>query len=182
MVENSHSDGQIIVRLTTDTGLYIDVKITEEDVEQYPDHPPSDAALLVLADKLDAAGYIEEAKRFREGVSAEARINLLPSLIPEYIRIKLDSLFSRFSENGWYAQQHFEDCQGCGFRRAEQECEGKPIVFYHWQDTESMVESSDWSLYLAYRGDPHELIKMIVAEGIDYEWDGSDEKRIKIIL
>lgn len=108
---------------------------------------------------------------------------------------KLDEAFAELDRNGIVARQHFTCCQTCGHTEIGYEI-GKATVhrtvrgyvFFHAQDTESVIETD--KLYLAY-GTPndnaddavqiaHEVVATLRRYGLSVEWNGLIQKRICI--
>ncbi|MBY0358663.1 MAG: hypothetical protein K2W82_11725 [Candidatus Obscuribacterales bacterium] len=108
---------------------------------------------------------------------------------------KLDNAFSELDSLGIIARQNFSCCQNCGHAeiwdeiesaRNEQDVTG--YLFYHMEDTERACGKG--VLYLAYGaiedGDPAaltvawQIVEALRQSGLNVEWDGNLEKRIKV--
>jgi hypothetical protein len=109
---------------------------------------------------------------------------------------RLDRAFRALEKRGIVARQHFSCCQTCGSREIWGEMEdvehlGLPVrgyTFYHVQDTGEAVAGH--GLYLCYGsveededatvGD--EVVAALREHGLQVEWDGTSEKRIRVLL
>lgn len=114
---------------------------------------------------------------------------------PETDCDRLDAAFARLEAEGIVARQHFTCCQSDGHSeiwgeiRAAQKA--RPVigyVFYHEQDTESVMETG--KLYLAFGAvEKGEAATLAVAgraaavmqeAGFTVEWDGSVKQRLSL--
>ncbi|MEM9952075.1 MAG: hypothetical protein AAF846_10765 [Chloroflexota bacterium] len=108
---------------------------------------------------------------------------------------KLDEAFAELDRHGIVARQHFTCCQTCGHSEISDEIKAtqqyRPVrgyVFFHWQDTESAVQSE--YLYLAYGAVngkesasewvASEVVAALQRAGLEAEWNGSVRSRICI--
>lgn len=108
---------------------------------------------------------------------------------------KLDEAFAELDRHGIVARQHFTCCQTCGHSEINAEIKAtrvhRPVrgyVFFHWQDTESVVKNG--YLYLAYgavngkerdsQWIASDIITALQRAGLEAEWKGSVRSRICI--
>lgn len=90
---------------------------------------------------------------------------------------QITSAFKELRKLGYFARQNFTCCQTCGWASVPDE-KGERAVFYHQQDNHSLKE--DGECHLAWSGDGNEIVSVLNKHGVQTEWDGSDNKRIKI--
>lgn len=57
--------------------------------------------------------------------------------------------------------------------------DSEKVVFYHAQDNDEKKKNKPF--HLAWSGDGHEISKIFQENGVVTEWDGSDNKRIKVV-
>jgi len=88
---------------------------------------------------------------------------------------KLTIAFRALRKAGYFAKQNFWCCQSCAWYAVPEERADR-VVFYHQQDRESLSRSG--SVHLAWSGDGHEICRILNENGIETEWDGSENKRI----
>jgi len=106
---------------------------------------------------------------------------------------RLDQAFAELERRGVVARQNFTCCQTCGLaeigdeiEEVEKEREVEGYVFYHMQDTESVLEHGGFCLaYGAVDGSQdgtaevgHRAVEELVRAGLKVEWDGSVATRI----
>jgi hypothetical protein len=159
-------------------------EIAREAIELYSDdQPPS--VLAPIAERLTA-----------EAIAKHSKAQATWPAVTDCDR--LDKAFAKLNQRMIVARQNFSDCGTCGVAEIaeEMEKEQKPgqkvrgYTFYHMQDTERAVEGG--GLYLNYGSiDDEEKIALEVAneivdvlqgEGLETEWDGTWQKRIRVKL
>ena len=89
----------------------------------------------------------------------------------------LNKAFKALRKLGYFARQNFWCCQNCAWSALTDE-QAKKAVFYHYQDWTDLKHSR--SCCLACSGDGQEIIKVLNENGVHTEWDGSENKRIRI--
>jgi hypothetical protein len=100
-------------------------------------------------------------------------------------RRKLTSAFRELRGRGWTARASYKCCLGCATAAMSDELgvkDGEPWVLYHRQDAEGLRERGQ--LYLAHGSDvghARELVDLLVEKGLDVEWDGTMNHRVKVI-
>jgi len=87
--------------------------------------------------------------------------------------------FRELRKRGYTAKQNFKCCQSCAWA-ALSDKEAERVVFYHNQDADNLKRMG--SCYLSWSGDGKEIVEVLNLFGINTEWDGTNENRIKIIL
>lgn len=92
---------------------------------------------------------------------------------------KVDRAFLELRKIGYFAKQNFKCCQSCGWAEVPEDAD--KVVFYHAQDNEAWNDDGelDFPLYLAWSGDAKEIMSCF--EGVNMDWDGDNEKRIKVL-
>lgn len=90
------------------------------------------------------------------------------------VKETLNKGFTALRKAGYVARQNFMCCQGCAWAALEED--PPKVVFYHKQDTANLRRSSN--VYLAWRGDGDEIVRVLRSCNLDVEWDGSEETRI----
>lgn len=85
--------------------------------------------------------------------------------------------FKALRKSGYFARQNFACCQSCGL--AELPDGTANYVFYHSQDSDDLKESG--TCHLAWGGDGAEIVKILNANGVKTEWNGSPDVRIKML-
>jgi hypothetical protein len=104
---------------------------------------------------------------------------------------RLDRAFAALNSAGIVARQNFACCQNCGHdeimdevREAAETIDVRGYVFYHMQDTDSVLE--DGTLFLAFGGRDDqqavawEIVEALKREALDVEWNGEVSKRIVV--
>lgn len=89
---------------------------------------------------------------------------------------KLTIAFRALRKAGYFAKQNFWCCQSCAWHAVPEERADR-AVFYHQQDKEGLLRGAG-SVHLAWSGDGHEICRILNENGIETEWDGSENKRI----
>ena len=92
---------------------------------------------------------------------------------------KITEAFNELRKLGYFARQNFTCCQTCGWAAVPSE-KGNKAVFYHNQDNDSLKRSGE--CHLAWSGDGNEIVSVLNRHGIQTDWDGSNQKRIRIKL
>ncbi len=92
---------------------------------------------------------------------------------------KLTKAFKELRRKGYFARQNFLCCQSCGWAEMTDE-QAEKAVFYHQQDNDYLKETG--SCHLAWSGDGQLIVDILVKNGIEVDWDGSNNKRIGIKL
>lgn len=85
--------------------------------------------------------------------------------------------FRNLRKNGYFSRQNFWCCQTCGWADVPDGRENK-VVFYHNQDNQDRVNGNPF--YLSWSGDGHEIQRILKESGVETEWDGDDNTRIKV--
>lgn len=92
-------------------------------------------------------------------------------------KANLNNAFKALRKAGYFARQNFLCCQNCGWS-AVPDGQDEKVVFYHKQDADDLKESG--TCHLAWSGDGKEIVKILNDNGVKTEWEGSENKRIKI--
>lgn len=101
-------------------------------------------------------------------------------------KLNLNKAFRELRKLGYIAEQDLGSTQTSGWSYAEKKAKEKgygddyKAVFYHGQDADDLKETR--TCHLAWSGDGQEIVKVLEANDIYVEWDGSDNKRIKITI
>lgn len=90
----------------------------------------------------------------------------------------LNKAFRALRKAGYFAKQNFWCCQSCAWSDVPDSQE--KVVFYHRQDNDDLKENG--KCRLAWSGDGNEIVKILNENGVKTEWDGNNDKRIKIFL
>ncbi len=85
--------------------------------------------------------------------------------------------FKELRSIGYFARQNFTCCQSCGWAEVPED-KSERAVFYHNQDYRSYKDGGD--LYLAWAGDGDEICDILRGNGLEVEWEGSKDTRIRI--
>jgi hypothetical protein len=92
----------------------------------------------------------------------------------------VSKVFRALRQLGYYAKQDFACCLTCGWAEVP-EGEEK-VVFYHHQDSDAFKKGIlVRPLYLAWQGNANEIYNAITSNNLEYEHDGSENKRIAIL-
>lgn len=94
-------------------------------------------------------------------------------------KTKLTNAFRALRKLGYFARQNFLCCQSCAWA-AVPEDKAERAVFYHSQDNSNLQKYGE--TYLAWAGDGNEIVRILNENGVQTEWDGSTNQRIKFIL
>ncbi len=97
----------------------------------------------------------------------------------EIEKTRITEAFKDLRKLGYFARQNFECCQTCGWSRVPENKQNR-AVFYHNQDNNSL--RTEGKCHLAWEGDGNEIVGVLNKHGIRTEWDGTDNKRILMIL
>ena len=101
--------------------------------------------------------------------------------------------FKELRKLGWFARMRWKCCQGCGCEAVPDAVNNK-YVFYHKQDAEAFNKEGNignharWEknqrkdLYLTHGegGDGHEICAVLNKHGLKVDWDGNNDRRIKV--
>lgn len=179
-VLSSKDEIQAFIAQRVAEGFVSEEDIVEETLEFFEEDHGDDPALAPLVQKM----VIE---------LLEAHLQEQTKWIEETDCDKLDKAFDELEKQGIVSRQNFTCCQTCGhaeiweeIEQAKQDSEVSGYVFYHWQDTERVVEEG--LLYLAYGAieasdeDAKEVAQKVVdtlrGHGLKVDWNGSLDKRI----
>lgn len=93
---------------------------------------------------------------------------------------KVNEAFRMLRTRGYFAKQNFWCCQTCAWADVP---EGEEmVVFYHNQDNDAWEgKELKQDLHLAWSGNGEEIFRILELVGLNVEWDGSPDKRIKIL-
>ena len=91
----------------------------------------------------------------------------------------LSKAFEDLEKKGYFAKLNFWCCQSCAWA-AITDKEAEKAVFYHQQDAEDLRDTG--SCHLAWSGNGQEIVDVLTENGMDVEWSGSENSRIKITL
>lgn len=91
---------------------------------------------------------------------------------------KLVKAFNSLRKKGYFCKMNHTCCQTCGWAEIP-EGNDRKVVFYHAQDAERLKETGD--VYLAWAGNGYEIVKAIEETGLQVEWDGKGDSRIKVL-
>lgn len=89
----------------------------------------------------------------------------------------LTKAFKELRKHGYFARQNFTCCQSCGWAEVPED-KSDTAVFYHNQDYQSYKEGGD--LYLAWSGDGNLICSVLRENGLDVEWEGTPDVRIRV--
>jgi len=89
----------------------------------------------------------------------------------------LTEAFKELRKIGYFARQNFQCCQTCAWAEVPDE-KGERAVFYHNQDNSELRSTGE--CHLAWSGNGNEIVSVLNKHGVKTEWDGSENKRIKI--
>jgi hypothetical protein len=84
--------------------------------------------------------------------------------------------FQTLRARGYFARENWQCCNTCGVAAIPDEY--TDFVFYHSQDAEWIAE--DDAVRVTWRGDGNEIAKVFRDAGLDVEWDGSKQRRIRV--
>lgn len=90
---------------------------------------------------------------------------------------KISQAFRALRKKGYFAKQNFWCCQSCAW--ADVPKGSDKVVFYHAQDLQDLRKTGD--VYIAWSGDGNQIREEFERVGCTVQWDGSQEKRMKII-
>ena len=85
--------------------------------------------------------------------------------------------FRELRKHGYWSKQNHTCCQTCGWSEVPEGKEDK-VVFYHQQDNEDKVRHRPF--YLCWSGDGHEITRILNECGVQTDWDGSENRRIRV--
>jgi hypothetical protein len=77
----------------------------------------------------------------------------------------------------------FACCKSCGWAAIPDERKDK-VVFYDGQDEEAAFDESptlSYALWLNWSGDPTEIMKALIAEGLIADWNGDPGQCIAVL-
>jgi len=123
----------------------------------------------------DAHGYIRDArdgKRLVDTVPKDERTT----------KQKVKDSFKELRTKGYFARMNYMCCSGCVWASIDEKVE--KVVFYHKQDNDAY--SGDWLkegkiLWIAWNGDPNEIIEVFEANKLIVIWNGSEDCRIGLV-
>ena len=93
---------------------------------------------------------------------------------------RITSVFRDLRKIGYFAKQNFWCCQSCAWHDIPRDVE--KVVFYHKQDGAAIKNGIlVATLYLAWSGDGTQICNVLSSHGLNYEWNGDSDKRIKIL-
>lgn len=98
--------------------------------------------------------------------------------MPKKQKKGLTPAFEELRSLGYFAMQNFCCCQTCGWNAITDE-QAKKAVFYHGQDAEDLRKKGE--CYVSWDGNGEEIISVFNKHGIQTEWNGNKETRIKIV-
>lgn len=91
----------------------------------------------------------------------------------------LNKAFRTLRKAGYLAKQNFMCCSSCGWAEINAiPDDSKKAVFYHTQDADDLKDYGN--CHLSWRGDGHEIVRILVENGVDATWDGHHTTRIEI--
>lgn len=94
-------------------------------------------------------------------------------------KTNLTLAFEELRKLGYFARQNFWCCQSCAWYAIPEDKSSKS-VFFHGQDADDLKENG--SCYVSWDGNGEEIVSVFNKHGIQTEWSGSKEKRIKIFV
>lgn len=94
------------------------------------------------------------------------------------LNANLGKAFRELRKKGYFARQNFLCCRTCGWAAIPKEQLSK-AVFYHGQDNDDKLDGKDF--YLAWDGDGKEICDILKSCGVDTDWNGDQDERIKVI-
>jgi hypothetical protein len=89
----------------------------------------------------------------------------------------LNKAFQALRKAGYNAKQNLMCCQSCAWSSMTDQ-EAEKAVFYHRQDADDLKETGE--CYLSWSGNGKEIVRILKENDIKVDWEGSDDKRIKI--
>ena len=89
----------------------------------------------------------------------------------------ITAAFKDLRKLGYFARQNFWCCQTCGWASVPEDKADK-VVFYHEQDNSQLRATGE--CHLAWAGNGNEIVSVLNKHGIQTDWDGSDNQRIRI--
>ena len=92
---------------------------------------------------------------------------------------RLTSAFLELRSLGYVAIENHACCQTCGWGSIPDENADK-AVFYHAQDFDDGRRMGQ--LFLAWSGDGQMICNVLADHGLGVKWDGSEGKRILVII
>lgn len=90
----------------------------------------------------------------------------------------LTKAFRNLRRKGYWAKQNHACCQTCGWAEVPDGKEEK-VVFYHNQDNDDKIKGKPF--HIAWSGNGKEIQSILEKNGVTTEWDGNNDKRIKIL-
>ena len=94
-------------------------------------------------------------------------------------KTNLSKAFAELRKNGYFAKQNFLCCQSCVWAELTDAGVNENAVFYHNQDHQDFKKGDD--LYLAWSGDGNYIAETLISFGMQINWDGTPNTKIKII-
>jgi len=92
---------------------------------------------------------------------------------------QLAKAFKELRKVGYFARQNHKCCQSCGWASVPDD-KSERAVFYHAQDKQRMDKDGD--VYLAWAGSGEEIVSILKNNGLNVEWEGTQGRRIRVIL
>ena len=93
---------------------------------------------------------------------------------------KVNMAFKLLRKAGYFAKQNFWCCQSCAWSNIPEGID--KVVFYHNQDNDSWENKElKKDLYLAWSGSGQEIVSILSSVGLNLDWNGSEDKRIRIL-
>lgn len=93
--------------------------------------------------------------------------------------MSLDRAFVELREKGYFAQRNVACCQSCSWAEIPDEQADK-AVFTHEQTEDRISENGVGFLHWA--GNGAEIVEVLEANGVEVEWDGSEDTAIKVTV
>lgn len=95
------------------------------------------------------------------------------------MKTKITKAFKELRKHGYFARQNFWCCQTCAWASVP-DSHGERAVFYHNQDNQELLKYGH--CYLSWSGNGKEIVDVLEKHGLQVEWEGTENKRIKIQL
>jgi hypothetical protein len=102
----------------------------------------------------------------------------LYNLKTKHMSQSITNAFKDLRRLGYFARQNFLCCQSCGWAAVPEDKEDK-VVFFHNQDYQDKVEGRPF--YLAWNGDGKQICSVLRMHGVEVEWSGDSNQRIRVV-